>query len=327
MMKTTFRIALTDYQTPDVEIEKGVVEAAGGELIVGQCKSEADVIRLTDGVDGILNDYARITSKVIESLERCKVVVCCGVGVNSVDLPAATAAGILVCNVPEYGIEEVSDHTIGLLLSCVRKIPQMNSMVREGRWDSKLARKIYRITGSTLGLVGFGNIPRMVALKMAPWKLQMLAYDPYVSDEVFESYGVERTDLKQLMEESDYISCHLPLTPETRHFFTYDRFRQMKKNAYFVNTGRGKVVDEDGLHRCLQEGWLAGAGLDVMEREPPAETHPLFSLPNVIITPHHAWYSEEAGIDLQRMYAEEAVRVLKGESPRWCVNREVMDKI
>jgi D-3-phosphoglycerate dehydrogenase len=326
-MTDPFIIALTDYQTPDVEIEKTIVNAAGGRLVVGQCKSEDEIIQLTQGADGVLNDYARITKRVIDSLNNCKVIACCGVGVNSVDLPAATAADIVVCNVPEYGIQEVSDHAIGLLLSCIRKIPQMNCNVKAGRWDPQSARTIYRITGKTLGLVGFGNISRMVALKLAPWKLKILAYDPYISDDIFKAHGVQKSDLAQLLARSDYISCHLPLTPETRHFFSYEIFRQMKKTAYFINTGRGPVVNEDGLYQCLQEGWLAGIGLDVMEKEPPDARHPLFSFSNVIITPHHAWYSEEAGLDLQTMYAEEAVRVITGEAPRWCVNPEVLDII
>ena len=323
-MTAPFTIALTDYQTPDVEIEKRVVNAAGGILMVGQCKTEEEVILLTKNADGILNDYARITSRVIESLKKCKVIVCCGVGVNSIDLPAATAAGIVVCNVPEYGIQEVSDHAIGLLLSCIRKIPQMSRRVKEGRWDPKASRTIYRITGKTLGLVGFGNIPRMIALKMAPWKLKILAYDPYISANVFKTYGVQKSDLELLLTQSDYISCHLPLTPETHHFFSYEQFRKMKKTAYFINTSRGPVVNEDDLCRCLQAGWLAGVGLDVMETEPPDTNHPLFSFSNVIITPHHAWYSEEAGLDLQTMYAEEAVRIINGEAPSWCVNPQVL---
>lgn len=324
-MTDPFKIALTDYQTPDVEIEKNVVTAAGGRLVVGQCKSEDEVLQLTRDADGILNDFARITARVIESLEKCKVIACCGVGVNSVDLPAATAAGIAVCNVPWYGLQEVSDHAIGLLLSCIRKIPQMNADVKAGRWNPQAARTIYRITGKTLGLVGFGNISRMVARKLAPWDLKILAYDPYISDDVFKEHGVRKSDLAHLLAQSDFISCHLPLTPDTRHFFSYERFCQMKKTAYFINTGRGPVVNEDDLCRCLQEGRLAGAGLDVMDKEPPDAGHPLFGFPNVVITPHHAWYSEESCLDLQTMYAQEAVRVVTGQAPRWCVNPEVLD--
>jgi len=160
----------------------------------------------------------------------------------------------------------------------------------------------------------------------APFKIALTDYqtpDIEIEKSVVDAAGGELV-VGQCKSESDYISCHLPLTSETHHFFSYDRFRQMKKSAYFINTGRGSVVNEDGLYRCLQEGWLAGVGLDVMDTEPPADNHPLFSFSNVIITPHHAWYSEEAGIDLQTMYAEEAVRVLKGEAPRWCVNPEVI---
>ena len=184
--------------------------------------------------------------------------------------------------------------------------------------------RIYRITGKTLGLVGFGNISRMVARKLAPWNLNILAYDPFISDDIFKAQGVKKSGLGQLLARSDYISCHLPLTPETHHFFSYEQFCQMKKTAYFINTGRGAVVNEVDLGCCLQEGRLADIGLDVMEKEPPDANHPLLGFSNAIITPHHAWYSEEAGLDLQTMYAEEAVRVIIGEASRWCVNLEVL---
>ncbi|UCF92669.1 MAG: C-terminal binding protein [Desulfobacterales bacterium] len=320
MAKEKLKVVVTDYEYPHLDEEKRVFDRIGAELIGGQCQTEDEIISLAAEAQGILNQYAQMTPRVLQALPQCRVIVRYGIGVDTIDIPAATQAGVMVCNVPLYGIQEVSDHVIGLLLACIRKLQAMNALVRNGVWDCNQGRPVYRIHKRTLGLVGFGNIPRMVAQKMKPWELRILAYDPYVSDEVFGSYGVVRAPIDELLGESDYVSSHLPLTPETQHFFSYERFKQMKKGAFFVNTARGGVVDERGLTRALQEDWLAGAALDVMEKEPPDPHNSLINLPNVLITPHFAWYSVESAIDLQRMAAEEIARVFQGENPWWCLN-------
>lgn len=325
-MKKPYKVVVTDYEYPDLDQERKVFGAIGVEFVAGQCKDEDAVIALARDADALLNQYAKLTPKVIEALENCKIIIRYGIGVDNVNVPAATKAGIMVCNVPTYGIHEVSDHVVGLFFSSIRKIPAMSETVKKGRWDCNLGRPIYRIHGKTLGLAGFGNIARMVAQKLAPWNLKVLGYDPFISESVFKSHGVEKTSFEQLLKESDFVSAHVPHTAETFHMFSYERFKQMKRGAIFINTARGPLVDEDGLYRALQEGWLAGAALDVMEKEPPDPDHPLLSLPNVIITPHMAWYSEESAVDLQRMAAEEVARVLRGEEPLWCLNREVRNR-
>jgi len=325
-MKKPYKVVITDHDYPDLDQERKVFGAIGVEFVAGQCKDEDAVIALARDADALLNEYAKLTPKVIEALENCKIIVRYGIGVDNVNIPAATKAGIMVCNVPTYGIHEVSDHVVGLFFSSIRKIPAMSETVKKGRWDCNLGRPIYRIHGKTLGIAGFGNIARMVVQKLAPWNIKVLGYDPFISESVFKSHGVEKTSFEQLLNESDFVSAHVPHTAETFHMFSYERFKQMKRGAIFINTARGPLVDEDGLYRALQEGWLAGAALDVMEKEPPDPGHPLLSLPNVIITPHMAWYSVESAVDLQRMAAEEVARVLKGEEPFWCLNREVRNR-
>jgi len=325
-MKKPYKVVITDHDYPDLDQERKVFGAIGVEFVAGQCKDEDAVIALARDADALLNEYAKLTPKVIEALENCKIIVRYGIGVDNVNIPAATKAGIMVCNVPTYGIHEVSDHVVGLFFSSIRKIPAMSETVKKGRWNCNLGRPIYRIHGKTLGIAGFGNIARMVVQKLAPWNIKVLGYDPFISESVFKSHGVEKTSFEQLLNESDFVSAHVPHTAETFHMFSYERFKQMKRGAIFINTARGPLVDEDGLYRALQEGWLAGAALDVMEKEPPDPGHPLLSLPNVIITPHMAWYSVESAVDLQRMAAEEVARVLKGEEPLWCLNREVRNR-
>lgn len=325
-MKKPYKVVITDHDYPDLDQERKVFGAIGVEFVAGQCKDEDAVIALARDADALLNEYAKLTPKVIEALENCKIIVRYGIGVDNVNIPAATKAGIMVSNVPTYGIHEVSDHVVGLFFSSIRKIPAMSETVKKGRWDCNLGRPIYRIHGKTLGIAGFGNIARMVVQKLAPWNIKVLGYDPFISESVFKSHGVEKTSFEQLLNESDFVSAHVPHTAETFHMFSYERFKQMKRGAIFINTARGPLVDEDGLYRALQEGWLAGAALDVMEKEPPDPGHPLLSLPNVIITPHMAWYSVESAVDLQRMAAEEVARVLKGEEPLWCLNREVRNR-
>ncbi len=315
------KVVITDFEYPHVDKEKELVEAAGAEFVAGQAKTEEELIALTHNADVVINQYALLTPRVISAMKNCRAIVRYGIGLDTVDIPSATKMGIMVCNVPTYGLHEVSDHTIAMLLGGVRKLGAMNQSVKKGVWDCNLARPISRIYGKTLGLVGFGNIPRMVARKLKPWNLNILIYDPYIDDSVLsEIGGVKRADFNDLLADSDYISCHVPLTEETHHMFGYEQFCKMKPDSYFINTSRGPAVDEQGLKTALDEARIQGAAVDVLETEPAAIDNPLFGYDNIVITPHMAWYSEEAGSDLQRMTAEEAVRVLKEKPPLSCVN-------
>jgi D-3-phosphoglycerate dehydrogenase / 2-oxoglutarate reductase len=229
----------------------------------------------------------------------------------------------VVTKVPDYCIDEVSDHAMALLLALVRKIPSSSARTHGGRWEMKAVVPIHRLRGSVLGLAGFGRIPQLVAPKAKAFGMKVIAYDPFVPEDVFKKAGVERVDLAPLIATSDYISIHTPLTPETKHLFNRETFGQMKRGAYIVNTARGPIIDEAALAEALDSGQIAGAALDVMSQEPPPSS-PLFGRDNVIITPHTSFYSEESLVELQVKAAQEVVSVLSGNAPRNPVNPEVL---
>ena len=248
-----------------------------------------------------------------------------GIGVDNVDIAAATNAGIVVTKVPDYCMDEVSDHAMALLLSLVRKIPYANSLVHAGRWEMPAVVPIHRLRGSVLGLVGFGRIPQLVAPKAQAFGLKVVAFDPYIPQEVMTRAGVEKVEFAELVKMSDYISIHSPLLPETHHLFNADVFRKMKPTAYLVNTARGPIVDETALAHALDARQLAGAALDVLSQEPPSGS-PLFGRNNVILTPHTSFYSVESLVELQIKAAEEVVRVMTKQAPRNPVNPEVLQR-
>jgi D-3-phosphoglycerate dehydrogenase len=243
--------------------------------------------------------------------------------VDNVDIPAATNAGIVVTRVPDYCLDEVSDHTMALLLALVRKIPSSNARTQGGKWEMRAVVPIHRLRGTVLGLVAFGQIPQLVAPKAQSFGIRVVTYDPFVSKQVAERAGVEQVTFDELLKISDYISIHTPLLPATRHLFNADVLSRMKPTAYLINTARGPIIDEAALASALDQGHLAGAALDVMEQEPPSGS-PLFGRDNVIVTPHTSFYSEESLVDLQTKAAEEVVRVLSGQTPKNPVNPEAL---
>jgi D-3-phosphoglycerate dehydrogenase len=273
--------------------------------------------------DAVLVTYAKITAEMISQMTRCRIIARFGIGVDNVDIPAATKAGIVVTRVPDYCIDEVSDHTMALLLALARKIPFANSRAHAGHWEMPAVVPIYRLRGSVLGLVGFGRIPRLVAPKAKAFGLKVISYDPLVSRETMNRAGVERVEFSDLVSVSDHISIHAPLLPETDHLFNASIFCKMKPTAYLINTARGPIVDEQALAQALDRGHLAGAALDVLSHEPPSAS-PLFGRENVILTPHMSFYSAESLIDLQRKAAEEVVRVLSGDAPLNPLNPEAL---
>ncbi len=320
----SFVVAVTDSVFPSLEPEQRVLAPLGVELRPGQCRSEEEIIELTRGVDAVLNCYAKMTARVIEKLNRCKIIARYGIGVDNVDLVAATRAGILVTNVPDYCIDEVSDHALALLLALARHIVLADGAVREGRWDVVAHTGIRRLHGQTLGLLGFGKIARALAAKAKPLGMRLLIYDPYVDSEVTSGYGAEVVDFESLLGESDVISIHVPLSPQTRGLIGKSELARMKPTAFLINTSRGGIVDEQALAEALKAGRIGGAALDVLSVEPPPLDHPLRKLPNVILTPHLAFYSRESVVELQTKAAEEVARALKGEPPRSPVNPEVL---
>ncbi|UCZ53845.1 C-terminal binding protein [Bacillus shivajii] len=306
-----FKIVVTDYEYESLEIEREVIEKAGGELVPCQCKTEEEVINACRDADGILNQYASIGRRVIENLQQCKVISRYGVGVNTIDVNAAKEHSIKVRNVPDYCIDEVSDHAFALLISLVRKISPLNESVKNGVWDFKIGAPMYRLRGSTLGLVGFGKISQALAKKAKAFGINVIAYDPYHPEESANDLDVELVDLDTLCCKSNYISVHAPLTKETTGLISDRQFNMMKDHTYMINTSRGGVIDESSLIQALKTGKIAGAGLDVVEKEPIEPNNPLLKMDNVILNPHIAWYSQESEAALKRKAALNAVEVIK----------------
>jgi D-3-phosphoglycerate dehydrogenase len=245
-----------------------------------------------------------------------------GIGFDNVDLLAATRAGILVTNVPDYCVDEVSDHALALMLALARQIVTADRAVKAGVWDVVPHAGVRRLRGQTLGLLGFGKIAKAVASKVQPLGMKVLVYDPYIESELIGGHGAEAVNLDRLLAEADAISIHVPLSPETSNLIGPRELAQMKRSAFLINTSRGGIVDEQALATALKEGRLGGAALDVLPVEPPPPDHPLRQAPNTILTPHLAFYSRESVIELQTKAAEEVARALMGEPPRSPVNPE-----
>ena len=317
------KVVITDCDHPSVEIERAILSEINPEFLLAYCNTEDEVIETARDADGIINQYAPITRRVIESLKRCKVIARYGVGVDNIDVEAATEYGIIVANVPDYCVDEVSTHTMALILVCARGITLLDRKRRDKKWDFTLAKPLFRTQGKTLGLFGLGRIAKMVAQKALGFEFKVIAFDPYVSE---ANSKIEMVALKRLLSDSDFLSIHVPLTDQTRHSFSENELRTMKKTSYLVNTSRGPIVDEKALYVALKEKWIAGAALDVMEKEPPDWEDPLLKLDNIIITPHISFYSEESYVELKTKVAESVRAVLKGELPRAMVNPQVIKR-
>jgi D-3-phosphoglycerate dehydrogenase / 2-oxoglutarate reductase len=316
-------VAVSDSVFPNLDPARQVLSAIGADLQMAEAPTPEAILRAASNADALLVTYAKITADMIGQLPRCRIISRFGIGVDNVDLEAATRAGIVVTKVPDYCIDEVSDHAVALLLAVARKIPLANTQVHAGRWEMPAVVPIHRLRGRVLGLVGFGRIPQLVAPKAQAFGIRVVASDPYAPAEAFARAGVERVEFSALLAISDYVSIHSPLVPETRNLFNDDAFRQMKPTAYLINTARGPIVDEMALARALDAKQLAGAALDVMPQEPPVGS-PLLGRDNVVITPHTSFYSEESLVELQVKAAEEVVRVLSGQPARNPVNPEVV---
>jgi D-3-phosphoglycerate dehydrogenase len=317
------QVGVSDSVFPNLDPARAVLSKIGAQLHLAEEPKPEAIMRVAKDADALFATYAKITAEMIRQMTRCRIISRFGIGVDNVDIPAATERGIVVTKVPDYCIDEVSDHAMALLLAAVRKIPLANSLVQQGRWEMPAVVPIHRLRGSVLGLVGFGRIPQLVAPKAQSFGMQVVSYDPYVPKSIFENAKVRGVEFKELLKISDYISIHSPLLPETQGLFNAEAFRQMKPHAYLINTARGPIVDEGALAQALDAGLLAGAALDVMTKEPPTGS-PLLGRPNVIITPHTSFYSEESLVDLQTKAAEEVVRVLQGQAPRNPVNPEAL---
>lgn len=317
------KVVVTDCDHFSLELERKVLNEINPEFVVAHCTTEEEVIETARDADGIINQYAPMTRRVIESLKRCKVIARYGIGVDNIDVEAATEHGIIVANLPDYCVDEVSTHAVALILSCLRKITLLDNLVKQEIWNLTLARPLLRTQGRILGLFGLGKIGRAVAEKTSRFGFKIIACDPYVAKVDRE---IELAEFPQLLSDSDFISIHTPLTKETRHIFGENELRAMKKSAYLINTARGSIINEKALYKALKDKWIAGAALDVMEKEPPDWKNPLLKLNNLIITPHVSFYSEESYVDLKTKTAEAVLFVLKGGLPRAMVNPQVINK-
>lgn len=314
-------VAVTDHVFPNLEPTKQVLSELHAELKLAKATTPEAILEVAREADGVIVCYAKMPASVIDQLKNCKVMARTGIGVDNVDIDAASRRGIVVTNVPEYCEDEVSDHAMAMLLALVRKIPFANKRAHAGKWETGAVNPIHRLRGRTLGLVGLGKIPKLVAAKAQAFGLHVQTYDPYIPAEVAAKLGVKSVSLPELLSTSDYVSIHAPLTPETKNMFNADAFRRMKRGALLVNTARGPLVDVEALVDALDMGQLAGAALDVLPQEPPPADSRLLGRDDVILTPHMGFYSEESMIDLQTKAAQQVALVLSGKEPRYPVNK------
>jgi D-3-phosphoglycerate dehydrogenase len=319
------KIVITDYRFPDIEQERRAVEAAGGTLVAGRAVNEDEVAELCRDADAVLNVRAPVTRRAIAAMERCRVIVRYGIGVDSIDIPAATERGIMVANVPDYCLDEVSDHALALLLMLSRQIIPSVALAREGTWSVSQMPPVQRLRGQTCGLFGCGRIGSLLAGKVSALGMKVMVHDPYLSADRAREMNAEIVTFDELLARADFVSLHAPLTDETRHVFGAAAFAKMKTTAAIINTARGGLIDEATLLAALDAGQLYGAGLDVMESETtvtPVRTA-LVNHPRIIATAHTAWLSQQARQTLQLRAIEQALACLRGEIPYGLVNREL----
>lgn len=320
------KVVITDYDFGDVDVEKAILEAAGAEVIALQAKNEDDLAAVAPDCAAMINQYARVGAATIARMQKCEVIARYGVGVDIVDVDSATRKGIQVTNVLNYCTEEVADHAITLWLTLARKIADYDRATHQGIWKWQSGAPVYRLRGRTMGVVSFGKIGQAIAARARAFGVEVVAFDPFLPADVAAQHGARLVNKEELLAVSDYILMQAPMTPETKHFLSDAEFAAMKPGAILVNTGRGPTVDNAALYRALTDGHLASAGLDDPEEEPakraqwtPAD-NPLFTLPNVIVTPHSAYYSEESILAARETAASEVARVLTGQTPNYPVN-------
>ena len=324
-MAARAKVVISDYVWESLDVEKKTLGDLA-ELVALKTKKPEEFLDEAKDCDALLNTYAGpITAEVMARMPKCRIIARYGIGVDTIDLEAATRAGIIVTNNPTYCIEEVAEDAMALLLACARKVAFYDRMVRAGRWEVPPGKPIQRIVGATLGLVGFGNIARQVAVRAAAFGMRVLYADPFVKEGQFKEPG-KKVELDQLLRESDFVSLHPPLTPQTRRMMNDDAFSKMKPTAYLVNCSRGPVIDTDALVRALDAKRIAGCALDTVDPEPLPNPHPLRGRENVILNPHAAWYSEQAMKGLQAGAPGEVRRVLSGQWPVNVVNPAVKGK-
>lgn len=319
----THTIVLCDNKTVDRTDQVEILEATGASIEFLEEKTEAAVVEAVRGVQGIIVDAATpVTPRVVRASDTLEVVGRAGIGVDNIDVDAAVTNDVTVVNVPDYSLAEVSTHAFALLLACVRAVPQYDRAVKTGTWDWKTGRPLTRLSGGTVGLVGFGGIARRFAAKLRTFGVEVIATDPYVDTAMMRDSGVQKVSFDELLERVDALSIHVPLYEETRHLFSTDEFDRLPEDCIVINTSRGPVIDEAALIDALETDEINRVGLDVLESEPPAPENPLLGRDDVVVTPHTAWYSEESQADLSEGIARAVAAVLQGDTPHNAVDPE-----
>jgi D-3-phosphoglycerate dehydrogenase len=321
-----FTVLVTDYAWPSLELEREILADANADLLVAEPGGEEDLVTVAPRVHAILTNWRRIPPAALDAASGCVIVSRYGIGVDNIPVERATELGIIVANVPGFCVDEVSDHALALLLACARRIDVLVASVRQGAWSVEPALGLRRLRGRTLGLVGFGAIARALARKASAIGLEVLAYTPSLAAATLPPDVKRAATLDELLAGSDFVSLHAPATGETRGLIGERELGLMKPDAYLINTSRGALVDEAALARAVKEQRIAGAALDVLAVEPPLESNPLVGLDGVLVTPHVAFYSEEAVTELQTRAAANVAAALSGRLPEAIVNQAVLDR-
>ncbi|MFH1615782.1 MAG: C-terminal binding protein [Planctomycetota bacterium] len=315
-----YRVLIADSRYPAYDEEKSVLERVGAEIIVESSDDEDKIAKAVADIDGLIVNLAPITSKVIAAMNKCRCVSRYGVGYDNVDTAALKAKEIYLANVPDYCLEDVSDHALALFMDCVRKISRKDRLVRKGLWNLTGIQHVFRICGKTFGFVGYGMIARCLHRKLSGFNLnRILIADPFVSTDAAQKAGVELVDLNTLCKESDYISIHAPLSSSTRGLIGSAQFNLMKKTAIIINTSRGPVINQRALIDALKNQKIACAGLDVFETEPLDNNSELRKLDNITLTDHAAWYSQESLVELKTKAAQNIAACLTSGKPKYIV--------
>lgn len=315
--QNSLRLLVTDRAWPDLAIERQILEPAGVEIVEAQSTDEETLCGLAIDIDAIVCNWGRVTARVIEAATRCRLISRSGIGLDNIDLAAATARGIPVTNVPDYCVGEVSDHAMALLLACARRVAQFHATTKQGQYNLQAVPPPARLTGKVLGLVGLGRIGREMARKGAAFGMKVVGYSASGND---HGLGIEMLSLPELLHISDFVSLHAPATPATRYLISRPQFESMKPGAWLINTSRGSLVNEADLWEALQGNRIAGAALDVFDPEPPDLMRPLFRDERVLVTPHAAFVSPESLVELRTRVAHQVLAVFRGEFPENIVN-------
>ena len=325
-----WKVVLTDREFESINIEEEVLAKVDAELLDFQVKDEQDVIAVVKEInpDAVIMQYANLTRRVMENMPKCQIISKYAIGLDRIDITAATEHDICIGNVRDYCTDEVSTHAVALLLDLTRKVSLLNAQLKNtGEWGYNNAKKIYNLRGMTLGLNGFGKIAQLVAEKMKPFGVEIIACSPSVPADFARKRGVELVSFDELVKRSDVLSTHVPDKEGTRGLFNKAVFKNMKNSAYLINTGRGTAINEPELIWALENKEIAGAALDVTDPEPIQKDSPLLAMDNVIITPHVAYYSEDSLERLQRLTAENVAQRLTGFAPRFLANPELKEKL